>query len=167
MKFRTFIKYILTFILGSTIGFFSENSFHQLVRHLYCTLTYNKISFQMPKLDLYFTFAQFSASFGFYSIILLYLFGRQKPRQRLINAFLTLVFATSSLLLYCYFDANIELIECTMCDDGTRVLFYSDIKYTKIFVTTLLISLIPYLWTEFRSRRKAKHQTVFATDRSI
>lgn len=146
------------------IGIFSEDSLHQIVRHLYESLTYNKISFDLPKFDLYFFSVPFIISLGTYFIILLYLFGRQTPRQRFINSFLTLIFIVSSFLLHCYFDANIKLIECTACDDGTRVLWYYDINYTKIFITTLLTSLIPCVWTEIKSRRKSTSQKAFTTD---
>ena len=155
-KFKTILKYIATFLVGATIAIYFEDSFHHIVRQLYSSLTYNKISFRMPKLDLYFTFLEFAYSFGLFLTLLLFLFVGQTKRQKLLNSILTLIFMTITLLLFCYFDANIKLIECTACDDGTRIMEYSDLNYTKILIITLLISLIPCIWTKISNNRKAK-----------
>lgn len=53
-------------------------------------------------------------------------------------------------MLYFYFDSSIKLLECTACDDGTRVLRYNDIRYDSIFVISLIISLLPVLTTQFK-----------------
>ncbi len=160
-KLKIGLKYFAVFILGLTIGVFSEDSLHQLVRHLYVRLTYDKISFDLPKFDLYFFSIPFIISLGLYFIVLLFLLGRQTSRQRVINSFLTLIFLISAFLISCYFDANIKLIECTACDDGTRVLNFYDINYTKIFIVTLLSSCIPCIWTDIKTHQKANRQTVF------
>src|SRR5687767_12286218 len=105
---KTILIYLATFIAGSLLAIFHEGLFHQLVRQLYSSLTYNQITFQRQKLDLYFTYLEFGISFGLFLIILLALLSRQSRRQVLINLLLTFVFMTSSLLLYCFFDANIK-----------------------------------------------------------
>jgi drug/metabolite transporter (DMT)-like permease len=157
-KVQTNLIYFGSFILGLTIAIFSEDNFHELLRHLYVSLTSGKISFDLPKLDLYFFSFTFVFTGGLYFVVLPYFIGRQNKRQILINICLTLLLLLFSTILDCYFDANFKLIECTACDDGTRVLLYSDIEYTKIFITTLLTSLLPFIWTEIKTRRKTKRQ---------
>ena len=160
-KTKIFLIYSGLFILGLTTGMVFEDSFHKIVRQLYCTLTYNKLSFGAPKFDILFFTFPFVFLTGLYFSLLFYLLHKQTKMQRLINAVLTLIFLPGSIILFCYFDGNIKLIECTACDDGTRVLLYKDIGYTKIFFVGLLTSLIPALWTEIKARRKINKQTIF------
>ena len=160
-KAKSILRYLTTLIIGSITAVFLEDHFHRLVRQLYASLTYNQISFRMPKLDLYYTFLSFGISFGLFLLIFLVLLERQTKRQIQINLFLTLIFMICSLILYCYFDGNIKLIECTACDDGTIILEYSNLNYTKIFITTLITSLIPCIWTEIKNHRNTIRQTIF------
>ena len=92
---------------------------------------------------------------------LLYFFTRHESKQKVINTFWGLILFTLSIILYTYFDSNIRLIECTACDNGTMVLFYSDISYTKILIVTFITSLIPWAWTEIKARRITRQQTKF------
>jgi drug/metabolite transporter (DMT)-like permease len=160
-KFKTALKYFAAFLLGLILALLSEDSIHKLARQLYASLTYNKISFHLPKLDFYLPSVPFMISLGLYNVVLLYLFARQTSKQRLINTFLTIIFLVSTMVLYCYFDANIKLIECTACNDGKRELYYSDIHYTKISIVTLLTSLIPFMWTEIRIQRRTRRKHLF------
>ncbi len=159
-KLKTSLKYLVAFILGLVVGIFSEDKLHQFIRFLYTYLTNNRISFYIPKFDLYFFSVSFIILFGLYFVALLYLFIGQTLRQRLLNFFLTLIFIISSFFLICYMDANMKLIECTACNDGKRILDYYDINYLKIFIGTLLSSLIPNIWFNIRNRRKQNNNSI-------
>jgi len=160
-KLKIILKYFLSFIFGVLIGGFLEDSFHKLIRQLYMTLTNNKISFGYPKFDILFFTFPFIISVGIYFMSLLYFFTRHESKQKVINTFWGLILFTLSIILYTYFDSNIRLIECTACDNGTMVLFYSDISYTKILIVTFITSLIPWAWTEIKARRITRQQTKF------
>lgn len=151
-KYKVIFIHFILFLSGLILAGYQENNFHRFVRYLYVTLTRHKIHFHSPKLDLYFFSFPFIISFGLHLSFSFYLLQKQSKRQKIVNTALIIIILVSSVLFNSYFDANIKLIECTACDDGTMELYYSDISYLKIFIASLIISLTPLVWTAMRNK---------------
>jgi|GEM_PF-1035865 len=143
---------ILTFVCAAGLAFYFENSYREIIRQLYSSLTHHKISFANPGKTFHFASGLFMSSFGLYAACILYFLGLQTNRQKLVNGLLTFIIFPLTIILYCYIDGSIKLIECTACDDGTSILTYSQIRYDKIFVLSLFISLMPILLTDLKRR---------------
>jgi hypothetical protein len=154
----TFIL-ILVFVVTAILSFFFENSFDETIRYLYSSLTYNKISFIQPRKYIHFASNLFVTSFGLYVTILSYLIFTQTTKQKVLNCCLTISLFPITVVLYSYFDSTIKLLQCTACDNGTMTLTYSDISYDKTFVISLIISLLPFLTTEFKKIMQTRNQT--------
>ena len=159
-KLKTIIILFLIFVVTAGLSFYFEDTYQKTIRNLYCSLTYYKISFEHPRKYFHFASDLFVISFGLYMTLLSYILFIQTLKQKLINGFLTLIIFPLTVILYCYFDASIKLIECTACDDGTRVLTYGDIHYDKIFVISLITSLLPVLTTELKKRMRTRKQDI-------
>ena len=159
-RLKAIFLLILIFVVTAGLSFYFENKFQITIRHLYSSLTDNKISFEHPRKYFHFASDLFVFSFGLYMTLLSYLIFKQTPRQRIINSLLTFILFPFTVLLYSYFDGLIKLVECTACDDGTRVLKYNDIRYDSIFVISLIISLIPVLTTQLKKSIRTRKQNV-------
>lgn len=157
-KVRGLIILIILFIGSIALSFYSEEYYRKVLRYFYERLSQNKISFNTPHKYFHFASDMFVISFGLFAVVLSYLLYRQTQRQKAINLTLTVSILILITIFICYIDSSIKLIECTACDDGTRVLNYDDIKYDKIFVTCLIIALIPASLTDIKGRTKSKHK---------
>lgn len=163
-KSKIIIFLAIVFIFSVVLSFYFEDKYEKIVRSLYETLSYHKISFRSPAKYFHFASDLFVFSFGLYTTILGFFVIRQKTRQRFLNIIFTLFFLVISTILYCYFNSSIKLIECTACDTGTLTLNFNDINYDKIFVISLMISAIPTLTIEIRRFIKKQRKTKLKAD---
>ena len=99
----------------------------------------------------------FIFSFGMFVSFYYYLLIHQTPRQRTFNSILGILLFIISTLVYCYIDGLIQIIVCTACNDGMRVLKYNDIYYDLIFVTSLILALLPALITTINNKNVFIH----------
>lgn len=157
-KLKTIIILFLLFVVAAGLSFYFEGTYQKTIRHLYCSLTNYKISFEHPRKYFHFASDLFVISFGLYATLFSYLIFKQTPRQRLINCVLAILVFPVTVILCSYFDSSIKLLECTACKDGKRVLRYNDIRYDSIFVISLTISLLPVLTTQFKKFIRTRKQ---------
>lgn len=151
---------LVIFIASIYCSFYFEESYRKLIRHLYVALSNGKISFFTPKKYLHFASGEFVLSFGLFTITLCFLSYRQTTKQRVVNIALGLFFLVASTLIQSYFDSFFKIVECTACSDGTRQLHYGDINYDVIFISSLILAIIPVTTTEIRKLFKLKKQKV-------
>ena len=151
---------LVLFIASIYCSFYFEESYRKIIRYLYVALSNGKISFFIPKKYLHFPRAKFILSFGFFMITLCFLIYRQTNKQRVINITLGLFLFVASILIHCYFDSLFKIIECTACNDGIRKLRYNEINYDVIFISSLVLTIIPVATTEIRKLVKLKKQKV-------
>jgi hypothetical protein len=64
----------------------------------------------------------------------------------------------ASILIHCYFDGFFKIIECTACNNGKRQLPYNEISYDYIFISSLILAIIPFVITEIRKVIKQNKQ---------
>lgn len=145
---------ILIFVSSVYLSFIYESEYRKIVRWLYEFLTNNKISFNHPAKYLHFASGAFVSSISIYLVVILNLIFKHERRTLLINTCLSLTLFPISLVLYSIVDSNLKIIECTMCDDGLRTLDYNDILYDRIMILSLIISLIPWIISEYKNMRK-------------
>jgi len=144
------------FIASIYCAFYFEESFRRLIRHLYITFTNGKISFFSPKKDIRFASWGYVVSFGLFVVALCFLFYRQPNKQRFINVALAMFLFVASVLIQSYSGSLFKLIECTACNDGTRKLYFNEINYDPIFISSLIVAIIPFVITEIRKSIKLK-----------
>ena len=159
-KLKAGVILFAIFILSLYCAFYFENSYQNLIRYLYIAFTNNKISFFFPGKYIHFASWAFVISFGLFTITLCFVIYRQTNKQRVINISLAMFLFVISLLIHCYSDSLFKLIECTACNDGTRKLHYNEINYDSIFISSLVIAIIPAVITAIRKRIKLKHKTI-------
>ena len=159
-KLKAGVILFAIFILSLYCAFYFENSYQHLIRYLYIAFTNNKISFFFPGKYIHFASWGFVISFGLFTITLCLLIYSQTNKQRVINISLAMFLFVISLLIHCYSDSLFKLIECTACNDGTRKLHYNEINYDSIFISSLVIAIIPAVITAIRKRIKLKHKTI-------
>ena len=159
-KLKAGVILFAIFILSLYCAFYFENSYQNLIRYLYIAFTNNKISFFFPGKYIHFASWGFVISFGLFTITLCFVIYRQTNKQRVINISLAMFLFVISLLIHCYSDSLFKLIECTACNDGTRKLHYNEINYDSIFISSLVIAIIPAVITAIRKRIKLKHKTI-------
>ena len=58
-----------------------------------------------------------------------------------------------STFLFSYIESNLKIIECTACDNEKLKLHFNHINYDLIFISSLVISLIPLLILKIKNSR--------------
>ena len=154
--FKILIGIVIAYFLA-LISFTYEENYRELIRNLYQQLTENKITFKNHVKYYHFASGEFVSAFAIFSISIFMLLKRQLNRQRFRNTILGILFLIISTVIFCYIDSNGKLIECTACNNGKRVLEFNDINYDLIFISSLILGILPTIITEIRNRKKASH----------
>jgi uncharacterized membrane protein len=149
---------LLIFIASIYLAFFYDEIYRKIIRHLFSFFTNGKLTFFTPKKYLHFASGEFVSVFGIFITTSCFLLYRQKNRQKIINILFSLFIIITLTMTICYCDSNLKLIECTACNDGTRKIYYNDINYAFIFITSLVFGIIPTVWTEIRNYLKRKKE---------
>ena len=149
---------LVIFIASVYFSFYFEEPYRKSIRYLYVALSNGNISFFIPKKYLHFARAEFVLSFGIFIVALCFIINRQTSRQRVVNIILGVSLFVASILLHCYFDSFFKIIERTACNDGKRQLRYNEISYDYIFISSLILAIIPFVITEIRKVIKQKRQ---------
>ena len=149
---------LVIFLASIYCSFLFEETYRQFIRQLYVALSDGKVSFFIPKKYLHFPGGEFVLSFGVFIIALCFLSYRQTTKQSGVNIALGLFLFAASILIQSYVDSFFKIVGCTACSDGTRQLHYSDIHYDGIFISSLILAIIPVSTTEIKKLIKLKTQ---------
>lgn len=147
---KLYLYSILLLLISSALAFYFESNYEHGVRILYEKLSNHKILFLDHSNYSPLTRGSFILSFGLFISLTYYLLIHQTLKQKIINVVLAGILFILSTIAYCYFNGLFKQIECTACDDGIRVLKYSDINYDFIFVSSLLTALLPTVLTAIK-----------------
>jgi len=150
------ILFTLTFLASAFAAFLFEVKYEKLIRFLIEGLTSNKISFIHPRKYIHFASGQFIFTFGSIIVAFILLLRRQNKKQIMLNLIAAIFLLSISTILFCYIIGSAELVECTTCDGGTKLLYYRDINYDLIFMITLITAIVPSALTEIINRKKLR-----------
>jgi hypothetical protein len=140
------------FIISMVSAFFFEEYFRKLIRYFYTFSTDNNISFIGKNFHL-FASNLFVTGFGLYCVLLFNIVKKRKA----INALIISSLFTITSFTISFYDSKSKIIVCTACDNGKLKINYNGIDYDFIFITSLLISILPFLLKSIR-KYKAKKQ---------
>lgn len=155
-KFKGTLILLAIFLASIYCSFHFEESYRKFVRHLYIVLSNGKISFFIRTKHLHFPGAEFVVSFALFITIIIFLAYKQTSKQQVLNTALGVLFFFASILTQTYLDSFYKIVACTTCTDGTRKLNYGDISYDVIFISSLLLAIIPVATTEVKKIIKQK-----------
>lgn len=153
---KTAIKIVLTisiFVVASYLAFFYEESYRKFIRWLYETISLHKISFFQPGKYFHFTSLCFIISTPTFIVLVVLSSVKLKCKQIMLNATLSLTLFIVFTLAYTYLNTLLKLAECTMCNNGKRILNYNDIAYDRIMITSLSLALLPWLISYLRHKK--------------
>ncbi len=153
-KLQGAIALALLCIVSVYCAFYFDGYYEKVIRNLYTTFTNGNISFFIPKKYLRFASPAFVISFGVFTTLFSFLLYRQSSKQRIINLTAVFSFFILSTLAICYCDGWLQIIGCTACDGNTRQLHYRDIDYDMIFISSLILAIIPALVTHIKNIRR-------------
>ncbi|NNV58027.1 hypothetical protein [Limnovirga soli] len=156
-KLKAILLLLLVFILTVVIAFYFENNYRVLVRHFFNFFQGAKIKFIAKDFHL-FASPYMLAAFGLFSVSLTVLLYGQSKRRRLIYLSLTILLFFITTFVSTYIDSTGYVDECTACQDGVRRLHYNEINYDFHFITSLVIGLLPLLWTFLKKQISKRRQ---------
>jgi hypothetical protein len=139
-------------ISAAILSFYFEEHFRKHIRYLYENLFAHTISFSQPGKYFYFTNAWYVFSFALFMSLLSYFLIQQTWWQRLRNTVLAFIIFNVFIMLYCYVDGTIKIMQCTTCNNGMRVLKYDDIEYDIIFIWSLVLAILPAAITHIKKK---------------
>jgi len=145
------------FLFGVFLSFYFENFFRNRVIELYQWSTSGNLKFVGK--NFYFGFGStfYFLCFGISFLV----FGKdcitKSGNQILKNALLWVLLFSLVTILVCSIDANLKVLNCTLCDDGILKLSYSSFNSTFVLGVSIAISTFPNLINIVRDEvKKAK-----------
>ena len=148
------------------MAFYFENSYRVLVRHFFNFFQGDNIRFVGKDFHL-FGSTYMLVSFGLFCVLLTVLLYGQSKRRRLIYFGVTTALFFITTFATTFVDSTGYVVECTACQDGVRNLHYNEISYDFHFITSLVVGLLPLLWTFFKKQISKRQQRKPAYNKSI
>ena len=145
-RIKVIILLLLVFVLTITLAIYYENSYRVLVRFFFKFFQGDKIKFIGKNFHL-FASPYFVVAFGLFSVSLTMLLFIKRNRLRLIYLSSTIFLFFITTMVTTYIDSFGKVVECTACQDGVRTLHYNAVNYDFHFITSLVVVLLPLLWT--------------------
>jgi hypothetical protein len=143
---RSILILPLVFVLAAFSSFFFYSPYRRMIRYFYRVFTHNKIHLFGKDFPI-FPSDYLVISFGICCVVLVALLFRHRFVQGLYRVLLTLALFFLCILLFCYFKSAMALAACTTCK-GILMLNFSAIRYDVIFITSVLIALLPLVLME-------------------
>ena len=140
-KFLNFFFLIISFVF---LSFLIDHLYRSLWQTLIEAFFKGRLYFTDSDFNIFATYL-FIISFVVYCLFIVYCLKRISKGERLFSLFLliTLFFATTITSIY--LAGSGKLITCTVCNDNTLGISYTDINSDRHFLMSSLISLIPLL----------------------
>ena len=164
IKFILFL--LLVFALTITLAVYYENSYRVLVRFFFKYFQGDKIKFIGKNFHL-FASPYFVVAFGLFSVLLTMLLYGQSNRRKFIYLFLTIALFFITTIATTYIDSFGKVVDCTACLDGVRSLHFNAVNYDFHFITSLVVGLLPLLWTFLKRQISKRRQRKPAYNKSI
>lgn len=143
-KSKNFLTLLLAFVLTVISAFYFEEYYRSFVRYFFKYFSDNNIQFVGKNFHL-FASNYFVLSFGVFCVIFITLIKEKTVKSIFKNIFFVIILFVTTTIILSYIYSVIKIAECTACDDGIRKLQYNEINYDSIFVTSLLVSLVPLI----------------------
>lgn len=143
-KLKNILILLLVFAVAVLSAFYFEEYYRSFVRHFFKYFSDNKIQFVGKNFHL-FASDYFVLSFGVFCVIFIKLIKEETLKSMFWNVFIVIILFAATTITISYVFSVIKITECTACDDGIRKLQYNEINYDAIFITSLLVSLVPLI----------------------
>ena len=157
-RIKIILLLLLVFILAITLAVYNENSYRVLVRYFFNFFQGDKIKFVGKNFHL-FASPYFVVAFALFSVLFtLFLYGQSKKSGFVYSALAIILFFITTMATT-YIDSFAKVVECTSCQDGVRSLHYNAVNYDFHFITSLVVGLLPLLWTSLKMQiTKRRHR---------
>ncbi len=143
-KILSIIVALIIFLVSAFIAAFYDEYFRKLVRYFYQYSTDGNITF-MGKNFHFFASGEFVLSFGLFCLLVHYVFKEFPIKKKIVSGLLVSLLFVLSTFVISYLDSNGRIMACTACDNGKLSIHYNAIDYDFIFITSLVISIFPFL----------------------
>ena len=165
-RIKFILLLLLVFVLTITLAVYYENSYRVLVRFFFKYFQGDKIKFIGKNFHL-FASPYFVVAFGLFSVLLTMLLYGQSNRRKFIYLLLTIALFFITTIATTYIDSFGKVVECTTCLDGVRSLHFNAVNYDFHFITSLVVGLLPLLWTFLKRQISKRRQRKPAYNKSI
>ena len=165
-RIKFILLLLLVFVLTITLAVYYENSYRVLVRFFFKYFQGDKIKFIGKNFHL-FASPYFVVAFGLFSVLLTMLLYGQSNRRKFIYLLLTIALFFITTIATTYIDSFGKVVECTACLDGVRILHFNAVNYDFHFITSLVVGLLPLLWTFLKRQISKRRQRKPAYNKSI
>ena len=150
-KSKNILILLLVFVLTVVFAFYFEEYYRSFVRHFFKYFFQNKIQFVGKNFHL-FASNYFVISFGVFCVIFITLIKEKTVKSIFSNIFFVIILFVATTIVLSYIYSLMKIAECTACDDGIRKLQFNEINYDFIFITSLLVSLVPLILLKIKKK---------------
>lgn len=139
------------FFIGVITAYVLESFFRGVIQDIFRWSTSGKIKFIGKDFHL-FPHATYLVAFGL-GILILFFENRLKPFGEIFkHVVLNLIVFSAALVIIASIDANLKVVECTLCDGGIRQLHWNEVNYELILTLSISASLLPNLLRIIKQR---------------
>ncbi len=154
-KLKDILTLLLVFAIAVISAFYFEEYYRSFVRLFFKYFSDHKIQFVGKNFHL-FASNYFVLSFGVFCVIFIKSIKEDRLKSIFWNIFIAIILFAATTVAISYIFSIIKIAECTACDDGIRKLQYNEIDYDVIFITSLLVSLVPLILLKINLRISGK-----------
>jgi len=147
------ILFLLLFIFGIFLVIKLDSFFSRILEDIYKWSTNNAISFYGKGFPLHVPYFLFTYSIAL-SIFGLSNWGNS-VKKIMLNALMFISFFLISLFLLCIIDANVQLLSCTSCDDGTLSIARGSYNFNPVLICNSILTLGLYFLYTLLIRKKS------------
>ena len=133
---------VIGFLLGMSLGFYFEAFFRGIIQDVFKFSTSNKVQFNGKNIFI-FSSRIFEYILGFTLALFLLSNLNLKFEKVFKNVMLCLLIFGISVFVVSAINANLKVIECTMCDDGILYLHWNNINFGFTIGLSAICSIIP------------------------
>lgn len=127
-------------------GFYFEGFFREVIQDIFRFTTFDKIQFVGKNISL-FNDRTFEYILGISLMIFFQANIEIKPKWILKNVILYLLIFGISIFLISAINANLKVIQCTVCDDGILKIRWNDINFGLTIGLSSILSIVPSILT--------------------
>lgn len=141
--------YLFLLLVSAFLSFYFEGYYKKMMRYFYEAFTFNRVSFYFPSKYMDFPSSDFIITLWLFLVLYYHFLIIKKSRPAFLRNLFPFSISFVSLLLMCYIDVNVKLMECTQCVDGRIQLFYNAVPYDALFILSLIFGGIPLMLVLF------------------
>jgi hypothetical protein len=155
-NWKKYLLVVAVSLLAIVASFFFEENYRHLVRYLYRFFTNGDLSFAGKNFHLFPSWSFMLAFAAFCVLLTIRMLIRPRWKNATMALIAVLIFFSATGVI-CWWNSHTEIIMCTACKNGKKVLYHGT-NYDTIFITSLAFAVIPVILSLIKAYKHGQYR---------